>query len=36
MKQSAFGPDQEANYQDASYGWRKFIGNMERLAAGLQ
>jgi uncharacterized protein YndB with AHSA1/START domain len=36
MEQSGFGPDQEANYQGANYGWQKFIGGLERVVAGLQ
>ena len=36
MEQSGFGPDQEANYKGANYGWRKFIDNLERVVAGLQ
>jgi uncharacterized protein YndB with AHSA1/START domain len=36
MEQSGFGPDQEANYQGASYGWKKFIGGLERVLNGLQ
>lgn len=36
MEQSGFRPDQEANYQGANYGWRKFIGELERVVAGLQ
>ena len=36
MEQSGFGPDQEANYKGAQYGWQKFIGNMERVVAGVQ
>ena len=35
MEQSGFRPDQEANYQGATYGWRKFIGGLERVVAGL-
>jgi uncharacterized protein YndB with AHSA1/START domain len=35
MEQSGFGPDQEANYKGASYGWQKFIGNLERVVGGL-
>jgi uncharacterized protein YndB with AHSA1/START domain len=31
MEQSGFRPDQEANYKGANYGWRKFIGNLERV-----
>jgi uncharacterized protein YndB with AHSA1/START domain len=36
MEQSGFGPNQEANYKGANYGWRKFIGNLERVLARLQ
>jgi uncharacterized protein YndB with AHSA1/START domain len=36
MEQSGFRPDQEAAYKGANYGWRKFIGNLERVVAGLQ
>jgi uncharacterized protein YndB with AHSA1/START domain len=35
MEQSGFRPDQEANYQGAIYGWRKFIGGLERVVGGL-
>jgi uncharacterized protein YndB with AHSA1/START domain len=35
MEQSGFRADQEANYKGASYGWQKFIGNLERVVAGL-
>jgi uncharacterized protein YndB with AHSA1/START domain len=35
MEQSGFRPDQEAAYQGANYGWQKFIGNLERVVAGL-
>jgi uncharacterized protein YndB with AHSA1/START domain len=35
MEQSGFGPDQDANYKGAKYGWAKFIGNMERVVGGL-
>ena len=35
MEQSGFGVDQEAYYKGASYGWNKFIGNLERVAGGL-
>jgi len=31
MEQSGFGPDREANYKGAMYGWRKFFGNLERM-----
>ena len=36
MEQSGFGPDQEANYKGAKYGWNKFIGNLERVIGGLE
>ena len=36
MEQSGFRPDQEANYQGANYGWRKFIGGLERIVDRLQ
>ena len=35
MEQSGFRLDQEANYQGANYGWRKFFGGLERVVAGL-
>jgi uncharacterized protein YndB with AHSA1/START domain len=35
MEQSGFGPDQDANYQGANYGWQKFIGGLERVVDGL-
>jgi uncharacterized protein YndB with AHSA1/START domain len=35
MEQSGFHPDQEAAYKGATYGWQKFIGNLERVVAGL-
>jgi uncharacterized protein YndB with AHSA1/START domain len=36
MEHSGFGPDQDAAYKGATYGWQKFIGNMERVIAELQ
>jgi uncharacterized protein YndB with AHSA1/START domain len=36
MEQSGFGPEQDANYKGAKYGWTKFIGNMERVVGDLQ
>jgi uncharacterized protein YndB with AHSA1/START domain len=36
MEHSGFGANQQANYQGAKYGWQKFIGNLERVVAGLQ
>ncbi len=35
MEQSGFGADQEANYQGAMYGWRKFIGQMEGVVEAI-
>ena len=36
MEQSGFGPDQDANYKGANWGWQKFIGNLERVVADLE
>jgi uncharacterized protein YndB with AHSA1/START domain len=36
MEHAGFGPDQDAAYKGANYGWRKFIGGLERVVAGLQ
>ena len=36
MEQSGFRSDQDAAYKGATYGWQKFIGNMERVVAGLE
>jgi uncharacterized protein YndB with AHSA1/START domain len=36
MEQSGFRDDQEFAYKGAKYGWQKFIGNLERVVAGLQ
>jgi uncharacterized protein YndB with AHSA1/START domain len=33
MEQTGFREDQEANYQGATYGWRKFLGELERVLA---
>src|SRR3984885_9884024 len=35
MEQSGFGPEQDAAYKGATYGWNKFIGNLERVVAKL-
>jgi len=32
---AASRPEEEANYQGASYGWQRFVGGLERVAAGL-
>jgi uncharacterized protein YndB with AHSA1/START domain len=31
MEQSGFGPDQDANYKGATYGWRNFLGKLEHV-----
>ena len=36
MEHSGFGSDQDAAYKGATYGWQKFIGNLERVVAGMQ
>ena len=36
MEQSGFRSEQDANYKGATYGWKRFIGNLERVVAGLQ
>jgi uncharacterized protein YndB with AHSA1/START domain len=36
MEQTGFGSEQDAAYKGATYGWQRFIGNMERVVAGLQ
>lgn len=35
MEQSGFGPDQQAAYQGANYGWQKFLGNLELVMQGV-
>jgi uncharacterized protein YndB with AHSA1/START domain len=35
MEQSGFRPDQQQAYQGANHGWQKFIGELERVVAGL-
>ena len=35
VEQAGFRPDQEANYKGAQYGWKKFMGNLEHVVAGL-
>jgi uncharacterized protein YndB with AHSA1/START domain len=32
---SGFRPEDEVNYQGASYGWQRFVAALERVAAGL-
>jgi uncharacterized protein YndB with AHSA1/START domain len=36
MEQSGFGSDQDAAYKGATYGWNKFISNMERVVGGRE
>jgi uncharacterized protein YndB with AHSA1/START domain len=36
MEQSGFRPEDDAGYQGASYGWQRFVGGLERVAAGLR
>ena len=36
MEHSGFAPDQENAYKGANYGWQRFLGNLERVVAGLQ
>jgi hypothetical protein len=35
MEQSGFRPADENNYQGASYGWRRYLAGLERVAAAL-
>jgi len=35
MEQSGFRPQDENNYRGASYGWQKFVGNLEQVVAAL-
>jgi uncharacterized protein YndB with AHSA1/START domain len=35
VEQSGFHQDQEANFKGAHYGWQKFLGNLDRVVAGL-
>jgi uncharacterized protein YndB with AHSA1/START domain len=35
MEQSGFRPEDEGNYQGAGYGWRRFVGGLERVVAEL-
>jgi len=36
MEQSGFGPDREANYKGAKYGWQKFVANLAQVVDSLQ
>jgi hypothetical protein len=33
MEQSGFRPDQEQAYQGATFGWQKFLANLDQLLA---
>jgi uncharacterized protein YndB with AHSA1/START domain len=35
MEHSGFRPDQQAAYQGANYGWRRFFDNLERVLGGV-
>jgi uncharacterized protein YndB with AHSA1/START domain len=35
MEQTGFRSEEDASYKGATYGWTKFIGNMERVVGGL-
>jgi uncharacterized protein YndB with AHSA1/START domain len=35
MEQSGFGPDREANYKGAKYGWQSFFNVLERTLTDL-
>lgn len=36
MEQSGFGANMEAAYKGATYGWQKFLGQMETVVAEMQ
>ncbi|WP_158751134.1 SRPBCC domain-containing protein [Acidobacterium sp. S8] len=36
MEHSGFPSDQDASYKGAQYGWKRFIGGLEQVIAGLQ
>ncbi|MGA9465850.1 MAG: SRPBCC domain-containing protein [Terracidiphilus sp.] len=36
VEQAGFRPDQEANFKGAQYGWRKFIGDLERVVGEMK
>jgi hypothetical protein len=36
MEQSGFASEQDHAYKGATYGWQKFLGNLEQVVAGLQ
>ncbi|MFZ0637531.1 MAG: SRPBCC domain-containing protein [Candidatus Acidiferrales bacterium] len=36
MEHSGFRSEEDAYYRGAKWGWQKFIGNLERVVAGLE
>jgi uncharacterized protein YndB with AHSA1/START domain len=34
MEHSGFGPDQDAAYKGATYGWKRFMGELEKVLEG--
>lgn len=36
VEQAGFTAEQEANYRGATYGWKRFIGSLEQVVAGLE
>jgi uncharacterized protein YndB with AHSA1/START domain len=36
MEHSGFGPDNDAAYKGATYGWQNFLGKLEKVVAGLE
>jgi uncharacterized protein YndB with AHSA1/START domain len=36
MEQSGFGPQHQAAYQGATYGWQHFFGGLERVLGGME
>jgi len=35
LEQSGFASEESREYKGATYGWRNFVGNLERVAGGL-
>jgi uncharacterized protein YndB with AHSA1/START domain len=36
MEHSGFGPDQQAAYQGATYGWQRFLGRLEQTLGDVR
>jgi uncharacterized protein YndB with AHSA1/START domain len=36
MEQTGFGADQDAAYKGATYGWQRFLGQLDKVVAELQ